>query len=144
MSVLKANKHSSLQMSSMATVRTGRHYDFYVVHSIALTKHKQLIAHEGPHISYLRRYSVVVEIELDLPGDRHVCYESANDNLKLNFSSTPSCAVPIKLRIRFADWFICRSVTNALTQTSHHGLSWKQPMSEFKQQKVPKQLHRVV
>lgn len=70
---------------------------YYAVHSIALTKHKQLIAHEGPNISCLRRYSVVGEIELDLPGDRHVCYESANDNLKLNFSSTPSCAVPIKL-----------------------------------------------
>lgn len=70
---------------------------YCVVHSIALAKHKQLIAQEGPNISYLRRYSTVGEIELDLPGDRHVCYESVNDNLKLNFSSTPLCAVPVKL-----------------------------------------------
>lgn len=92
--------------------------NYYVVHSNALTKHKQLRAHEGPNISCLRRtrvYQRCIEIELDLSGDLHVCYKNENDNLKLISSSTPSCAVPIKLcRSHFPHLFIFQWLMNAI------------------------------
>lgn len=114
--VTKKNKHSSLQMSSMVTVRTWWR-------SIALIKHKQLIAYKGPNISCL--YQTLLSTN-DAGRLNWICletdmFESENDHLKFIFSSTPSCAVPIKLHTSdFADLFISRSVANALM----HVISW--------------------
>lgn len=80
-----------------------------------------------------------MEIDLDLSGDQHGCYKNENDNLKLISSSTPPCAVPIKLcRSDFADLFIFWSVMNALMHTSHLDICTRQPLAGSKPQEKPK------
>lgn len=124
--VTKKNKHSSLQMSSMVTVRNYWRYDLLCSSlNRSHKEHKQRIAYKGPNISCL--YQTLLSTN-DAGRLNWICletemFESENDNLKIIFSSTPSCAVPIKLHTSdFADLFISRSLANALMHMSYYGI----------------------